>query len=221
MISHDDNFNNNNQAKQENQSLQNILADDDLDGPLTEESSQEQEYIESSVQGTNVKKGTLILCIAFAVGIAVIFLMMKKTTPQAASAAATTDNAQIELALAKLTGIKTQAFDQMDDIDKKFKEFSNVYQVPVAQLKGNPFLSGRYIDSQDENSDNINQSFDFDVPLSLGSIAKSQDGDFCIINGKFLFVGDSINNFKVIKIGSNFVKLKSALETKTLKMSMP
>jgi len=220
MFSHDDNFNNN-QAKQENQSLRNMLADDDLDGPIAGEASDEQEYIESSVQGTNVKKGTLILCIAFAVGIAAIFLMMKKTTPQAASAAVTTDNSQIELALAKLTGIKTQAFDQMDDIDKKFKEFSNVYQVPVAKLKGNPFLSGRYIDTEDENSDIINQSFDFDVPLSLGSIAKSEDGDFCMINSKFLFVGDSINNFKVIEIGSNFVKLKSALETKKLKMPMP
>ena len=66
--------------------------------------------------------------------------MIKKSTPQTASAAsAVTEETRIEIAIARLTGIKSQIFNKMDQMVKKFYEFSEVPQVQVNDLVKNPF----------------------------------------------------------------------------------
>jgi len=178
--------------------------------------SQESEFLTVASHGKRVRKTTTLLVVLFIIGLLCLWFMIKKTSPNAASAAnGTTEDSLVESAIARLTGVKTEMFGRMDEIVGKFYEFSEVPQVKTNELAKNPF-------ELETKSGNVSTENEMDARalwqqqlrqnskgMQLWSIMQTQEGYRCMIDDKILAEGDSINSFKVIQIGGNFVKLES------------
>jgi len=187
------------------------------------EEIQEQEYLTVTSQDKNVRKSTILLAILFGVGLLCLWFMIKKSTPRAASAAVvSTEEAQIEKAITRLTGVKSEMFNRMDEIVKKFYEFSDVQQVNIGELAKNPFKHEIFLSALEGKSDAEGSDFDIDSEMlrqqhlrqqtesmQLLSIIQSDEGNCCMIDDKILYEGDSIRSFKVSQISDSFVKLVS------------
>jgi hypothetical protein len=179
---------------------------------------EEQDYLMPANTGKSVKRSTILLTVLIVIGAAVIWGMIKKTVPRDASAAANTEDLQVESAIAKLTGIRTQMYGKLDQIAEKFYQFSNVNQVSVDQLSKNPFVhanaySGGALINEATGKDGKNAQW------RLWSIMDSQQGLCCMINDKLLYVGDSINGMIVNQIGKNAVELTSDQQSVVLRIS--
>jgi hypothetical protein len=179
---------------------------------------EEQDYLMPADSGKSVKQSTILLTILIVAGAAVIWGMIKKTVPQDASAASNTEDMQVESAIAKLTGIRTEMYGKLDQIAEKFYQFSNVNQVSVDQLSKNPFIhakgySGGALTKELTNKDGKNTQW------RLWSIMDSQQGLCCMINNKLLYVGDSINGMTVSQISKNAVELTSGQKSIVLRIS--
>lgn len=180
--------------------------------------SQESEFLTVASHGKRVRKTTTILVVLFIIGLLCLWFMIKKSSPNAASAAnGTTEDTLVESAIARLTGVKTEMFGRMDEIVGKFYEFSDVPQVKANELAKNPFeletTSGDLKSSAESEMDaralwqqQLRQN---SKGMQLWSIMQTQKGYRCMIDDEILAEGDSINSFKVIQIGGNFVKLES------------
>jgi preprotein translocase subunit SecG len=179
--------------------------------------SREPEFLTVSSHGKQVRKTTTILAVIFVVGVIGLVLMIKKSTPESASAIdSKTEDTLIETAIARLTGVKTQMFNRMDEIVGKFYEFSDVPQVKVNELAKNPFeldtATGEMRDTEDDVDARAlwqQQLRQNSKGMQLWSIMQSEQGNRCMIDNEVLGVGDSIRGFKVTEIGTNFVKLES------------
>jgi len=145
--------------------------------------------------------------------------MIKKSTPKAASAAsAETEETLIETTIARLTGVKSKIFNRMDEIVKKFYEFSDVPQVKVDELSKNPFEVETFlanlrkkpgageIDAKKLWHQQIRYKSE---GMQLLSIMQSNGRNCCMIDDKILYEGDSIEGFKVLQIDDSDVKLES------------
>lgn len=193
--------------------------------------AQEQEYLTVAVQEKQVRKSTILLAVLFGVGLLCLWFMIKKSTPQAATASAvSTEESQIERAITRLTGIRSEMFNRMDKIVKKFYEFSDVQQVGVNELVKNPFEHEVFLG----NLRDIPDAKDVDIEaemmrqqrlrqqakgLQLLSIMQSNQGNCCMIDDKILYEGDSIRGFEVCEISDSFVKLESQGVEILLKLS--
>ena len=94
--------------------------------------AQEQEYLTVAAQEGRVRKGTILLVVLFSAGLLCLWFMIKKSTPQTASAeTVSTEESQIEMAITRLIGVRSEMFSRMDEVVKKFDEFSDVQQVNV------------------------------------------------------------------------------------------
>jgi preprotein translocase subunit SecG len=178
--------------------------------------SQESEFLTVASHGKRVRKTTTLLVVLFIIGLFCLWFMIKKTSPNAASAAnGTTEDSLVESAIARLTGVKTEMFGRMDEIVGKFYEFSEVPQVKANELAKNPFeletASGNLSTENEMDARALwqQQLRQNSKGMQLWSIMQTQRGYRCMIDDEILSEGDSINSFKVIKIGSNFVKLES------------
>jgi preprotein translocase subunit SecG len=174
-----------------------------------------QEYLTVASQNKNVRRSTTLLAVLFAAGVLCLWFMIKKSTPQTATAMdAGTEEAQIEAAITRLTGVRSEMFSRMDEIVRKFYELSDVQQVQVDELVKNPFKHDTFLG--DLEASNI-EDWDFDTDtetMQLLSIMQSEQGNCCMIDDKILYEGDSIRGFKVSQIGNSFVKLKSENEAR-------
>ena len=91
-----------------------------------------QEYYTVAARSKNVRKSTILVTILFGIGLLCLLFMIKKSTPQTASASPDDEQeTQIEVAIARLTGVSSEMFSRMDQIVNKFYEFSDVLQVQV------------------------------------------------------------------------------------------
>ena len=183
---------------------------------------QGQEYLTVTAQDKNVRKTTSLLAVFFAIGLLCLWFMIKKSTPQEASAApVSTEETQIEMAIARLTGVRSEMFNQMERIVKKFYEFSDVQQVQVKELAKNPFRVEKFLGNLKRTADMQGEDFDINADLmsqrqlreqaenmQLLAIMQSDQGKCCMIDDKILYEGDLIRGFKVRQIGDNFVKLQ-------------
>jgi hypothetical protein len=179
--------------------------------------SQESEFLTVSSKGKQVRKTTTLLAVIFGVGLLCLGFMIIKSTPKAASASnSTTEQTQVETAIARLTGVKTQMFSRMDEIVNKFHEFSDVPQVKVNELAKNPFE----LDTTTGNINDMENKLDARAlwqqqlqqnsrGMQLWSIMQTHRGNRCMIDDEILAEGDSIRGYKVIQIGDKFVKLES------------
>ena len=100
----------------------------------------EQEYLTVATQENRARNSTIMLAVLFIIGMLCLWFMIRKSSPQSASAEfVETEEAQIETAISRLTGVKSEMFNKMDEIVRKFYEFSDVLQVQVNELVKNPF----------------------------------------------------------------------------------
>lgn len=194
---------------------------------------QEPEYLTVAAQGKRTRKSTTLLAVLFVIGLVCLWCMIKKSTPETASAAtADTEQTLIETAIARLTGVKSEMFSRMDEIVKKFYEFSNVPQVKVDELSKNPFELETFLASlkRDTDSDGGDNKISAELlwqqqiklkskGMQLLSIMQSDHGNCCMIDDRILYEGHTINGFKILKIGNNFVKLESEGVQIELKLS--
>ena len=183
--------------------------------------TQEQEYLTVATQGKQVRKTTILLAVLFGIGLLSLWFMVKKSAPQTVAASVGTEEAQIEKAITRITGVRSEMFSRMDEIAKKFYEFSDVQQVKVGELAKNPFELEAFLANVKETSDTQEGDYDIEAEmmrqqrlrqqtkdLQLLSIMQSDQGNCCMINDRILYEGDSIRGFKVCRIGDSFVKLK-------------
>ena len=186
------------------------------------EEAREQEYLTVAARKGRVRKSTILFAVLFSVGLLCLWFMIKKSTPYTASAAVvSTEETQIEMAITRLVGVRSEMFSRMDEIVKKFYEFSDVQQVNVNELTKNPFKHEAFWSDVEESSDAEGKGLDIDTSLirqqqlrqkaknmQLLSIMQSDQGNCCMIDYKILYEGDLIKGFKVSQIGDGFVKLE-------------
>lgn len=133
----------------------------------------------------------------------------------------TNEEAKIEMAITQLMGIKSEVFSGLEKIVKKFYEFSDVQQVKVNELARNPFMLQMFSNSLSEIGDFEKKDSQADAEtfkqqqirqdggkMRLFSIMQSGRTKCCMIDDKILYPGDSIGEFKVTRIGDDFVELK-------------
>lgn len=193
----------------------------DLKSPKPSDKAKEQQYLTVAAQGKNVRKMTMLLVVLFVIGLLCLWIMIKKSAPQAATASsAGTEETQIEKAIARLTGVGSEMFKRMDQIVKKFYEFSDVQQVRVYELVKNPFERQIFLADAPESSDSTKAEPIRPPPdLPLLTILRTDESYCCMIDDKILYEGDTIKGFKVVQIGDDFVKLESEGVEKVLKLS--
>ncbi|MGD8501696.1 MAG: hypothetical protein PVJ86_13675 [Phycisphaerales bacterium] len=186
------------------------------------ETSQEQEYLTVAAHGKRARKSTTLLAVLFIMGLLCLWFMIKKSTPQVASAAAVdAEQTQVEAAIARLTGVKSEMFSSMDEIVRKFYEFSDVLQVQVGELVKNPFRLETFLAGLKEEPDVEIKAPEIDAEklwqqqirqkadsMELLSIMKTDQGTCCMIGNNILYEGDSTKDFTVRQIGDSFVKLE-------------
>jgi preprotein translocase subunit SecG len=103
------------------------------------ESRQEEKYLTVEAHERRTRRSTILLAVLFIAGLLCLWFMIKKSTPSAALAVTNkNEETRLETALARLTGFKSEMFNGMDEIVKKFYEFSNVLQVQVSELAKGP-----------------------------------------------------------------------------------
>jgi preprotein translocase subunit SecG len=190
---------------------------------------QEQEYLTVKTQDKDVRRSTMLLAVLFGIGLLCLWFMIKKSSPKTVSAAAASnEEVQIEMAIAKLTGVRSEMFDRMDQIVQKFYEFSDVRQVKVNELAKNPFKHEIFMgslngtsDTQKEDDAELRQQLLSQQAndIQLLSIMQSGQRSCCMIDDKILYEGDSIRGFEVIRISDSFVKLESEGMQLLLKLS--
>jgi preprotein translocase subunit SecG len=181
--------------------------------------TQESEYLTVATQKKRVRKTTRLLFVLFIIGLLCLWFMIKKSTPKAASASSgETEETLIETAIARLTGVKSTIFNRMDEIVKKFYEFSNVPQVRVDELSKNPFEVETFLANLRKKPDagkiDAKKLWQQQIRykserMQLLSIMQSNGRNCCMIDDKILYEGDSIEGFKVLQIGDSDVKLES------------
>jgi len=179
-----------------------------------------QEFLTVASNRKNLRRSTIVVVVLLAVGLLGLVLMIRKSQPQAASASPGSDEqTKIEDAIGRLTGASTEMVDRMDEIVKKFYEFSDVFQVKVSELVKNPFevegfvknLKGDLpvdgdprVQAELVRRQRLQQEAS---TLRLLSIMRSEAGPCCMINDQILRQGDRIEDFTVREIGNNFVAL--------------
>jgi len=180
------------------------------------------EYLTVAGQGRSARKSTILVIVLFVVGLLCLLYMIRKVQPQAASAAPVdTEETQIEVAISRLTGVSSEMLSRMDQIVKKFYEFSSVLQVRVNELVKNPFEVEMFLNSLEARANDERQNLEIDdellrqqqlrqqvKSLQLLCIMQSDRGNCCMIDDRILHEGDSIRGFRIREIGNDFAKLR-------------
>ena len=191
-----------------------------LKSPKPSDKAKEQQYLTVAAQGKDVRKMTMLLVVLFVIGLLCLWIMIKKSAPRAATAASSgTEETQIEKAIARLTGVGSEMFKRMDQIVKKFYEFSDVRQVRVSELVKNPFERKLFLADPPENPEGIKEPELIRPPMQLLAILQTDEGYCCMINDKIRYEGDTIKGFKVTQISDDFVKLELEGVETVLKLS--
>src|SRR3990172_3024 len=205
------------------QGVDDLPAEKDAGAGKTSEGSQEcnQDFIAVSTTPGGVRRSTVVLAVLLAAGLVCIWFMVKKTTPQSAGAASSDANSSdIEQAIARITGAKTEIFGKMDDLVGKFNEFSDVPQVDVNELVKNPFELDTFVAGPTAEVGAVAQVMQVDHQavrrqkaqeqadkLNLLTIMQSEGKNSCMIDSRFFYEGDSIGDFTITQVAGNFVKL--------------
>lgn len=182
----------------------------------------DQGFLTVATDQRQVRRSTTLLAVLFVVGLLCIWFMVRKTTPQTADAATDVNEVDMARAMSRITGGKAEMFDRMDEIVNKFYEFSEVMQVKVNELVKNPFELETFLAGLKANAGAGEQVIKIDtdairrqqikqqaeqLQLLTIMIDQTNQTNCCMIDGKVLYEGDSIGDFKVSGIGTNFVKL--------------
>jgi len=208
------------------QGLEDKIANNESPAQPNSEQKSEQQYLTVETKNNNLRKSTILLAALFIAGLLGLAFMIKNSAPKTAAAQTTdTEQTMIEMAIARLTGVKSEMFSGIERIVKKFYEFSDVKQIRVNELVKNPFESDILLAGQGKMPDtptskrllNLLRQNALNTQakgMQLLSIIQSEAGNCCIIDDKILYEGDSIKDFYVQKIGAGFVELIYRPESK-------
>jgi hypothetical protein len=193
-----------------------------------------QEFLTVAANKSSLRQSTIFVVLLVAVGLASLGYMIRRNRPQAAIAQSSKDEqTRMAATISHLTGISSEMFTRMDQIVKKFYEFSNVFQVGVNELSKNPFevetvaaavkQEPQTVESQAPQPDDSvrlalarrQQMKAKGDSLKLLSIMRSGSESVCMINDELLRRGDSITGFMVVNIGSDSVLLAGSPDGKT------
>jgi hypothetical protein len=177
------------------------------------------DYLTVSGRAQHVRNTTIFVVVMFTLGVVSLGMMVKKSRPEAALAAGVeTEEAKIEAAIGRLTGVRSEMMDRMDEILDKFSQFSSVQQVSVSDLSKNPFQlqmlaqEAEPIAVADTKADIIvllkQQMLKEAATLKLLSIMNSDQGVRCVIGDLIVSKGDTVKNFKVIRVVERQVELE-------------
>ena len=176
-----------------------------------------QEFLTVAANGKSLRRSTTLVVALVVVGVLCLLVMIRRSQPQAASGApGQGDQAKIEAAISRLTGVRSEMADRMGEIVDKFNAFSDVAQVRVGELVKNPFeeeggapdLSTQVVtDAAQDQSDLTRRMEQQARTLKLLSIMRSDQGNSCMINDQILGRGETIAGFTVVEIGTNSVEL--------------
>lgn len=187
--------------------------------------SEPQEYLTVAANSKNLRRSSILVMILVAVGLAGLLYMIRKSQPQAASAAPADDENKIEVAIGRLTGVSAEMVSRMDEIVKRFYEFSDVFQVGVTELAKNPFEVEAFAEAikedagkaEDEKAkaalvlrEHIKQQAG---ALKLLSVMRSDQGNCCMIDDRILRQGETIQGFTISAISGDSVELVYQPET--------
>jgi preprotein translocase subunit SecG len=184
------------------------------------EKPKEQEFLTVEASKKRSRKSTILLAVLFIIGLLCLGYMIKKSSPQAASAAPDkTEETKLEAAISRLTGIKSEMFDGMDEVVNRFHEFSDVLQVKVGELVKNPFELETFSAKEESRVEVKVPEIDAGMAqqqrvrqmakeMKLLSIMQSERGKCCMVGDKILYEGDTIKEFKVRHIGDSLVRLE-------------
>jgi preprotein translocase subunit SecG len=175
-------------------------------------------FLTVSGRDQTVRKSTAFVTALFIVVSIGLLLMAKKSHVQSTGATPAKDSqAQIEMAINRVTGVSSDMTLRMDEIVQKFSEFSDVSQVKVADLNKNPFQlalgsadkeTKEEVLPQDEQVTSLLKRFEVEKKtLSLISIIQSESNSCCMINGVLFKVGQPVNDFVVESIQADRVQL--------------
>jgi hypothetical protein len=179
-----------------------------------------QEYLTVATNSKSLRKSTILVAVLVAIGLVCLWLMIRKSQPQAVSAEQSDgEQVKMEAAIDRLTGVGSEMASKMDQIVRKFYEFSNVFQVQVNELVKNPFEVEVFMkDIKEDGGTEEDTAAQAALirrkrlkqrasTLELLSVMQSGDASSCMINDRLLQQGDSIEGFDIARIGSNFVEL--------------
>lgn len=188
--------------------------------PPSAEGPGAQEYLTVAANSKSLRRSTILVAVLVAIGLVCLLFMIRKSQPQAASAKQSAgDEKKIEAAITRLTGVRSEMVDRMDEIVQKFYEYSDVFQVKVSELAKNPFhvegvaqsVKGETVVPYDPQAqaeqirrEKMQQQA---ATLRLLSVMRSDSGHSCMINDEILRQGDIIEGFTVARIGDSFVEL--------------
>ena len=154
--------------------------------PMDENSEQ---YYTVSDKKKQAAQSTYFLVGLFVIGAVCLWFMIKKSSPSTAAAGGTAqknEQKQIEAAITRITGVRSQMFSGLEKIVKKFYEFSDFEQVNVNELSKNPFRIDNSLTGIKPTSD-LSQMTIARSELELLSIMSSENGYCCMINDKILY----------------------------------
>jgi hypothetical protein len=177
------------------------------------------EYLTVATDSKSIRRSTILVVILVAIGLACLWFMIRKSQLQAASAGQGDEETTIEVAISRLTGVSAEMVSRMDQILKRFGEFSSVFQVQVNELVKNPFQVEMF--AKDIKTE-VSPAMDAEAQaalvrrqrikqrataLGLLSVMQSGSASSCMINDQLLQQGDTIEGFVVTRIGGDFVEL--------------
>jgi hypothetical protein len=184
-----------------------------------------QEYLTVAANSKNLRRSSILVMVMVAAGLAGLLLMIRKSQPQAASATPADEENKIEVAISRLTGVSAEMVSRMDEIVKRFYEFSDVFQVGVTELAKNPFevevFAGAIKEdggkAEDEKAkaallqrERLKQ---LASNLQLLSVMRSEQGNCCMINDRILRQGEIIEGFTISEIRGDSVVLTCLPQT--------
>lgn len=198
--------------------------DNNVEEPLVDKqdsnAGKDSEYYTVATHGKQVRKSNMLLAILFVAGLACLGFMIKRSSPKAASGSEVTNQeSEIQIAIARLTGVKSEMFNRMGEIVEKFYEFSGVKQVEVDELAKNPFEfqlvpTNGEMDTGIEVKPRVDpeilkrrEMIELAKDLKVLSIMQSNRGNCCMIGDKFLYEGDVVKDFTITDIEETYVKL--------------
>lgn len=177
------------------------------------DASGSQEFLTVATNRQTLRRSTMLVAVLVGIGLVSLLLMIRRSAPQAASGKESAGDQKIAAAISRLTGGRTEMAGRMDEIVKKFYEFSDVVQVKVNELTKNPFEAEGSVPDQTVVFDNSAGQADLirlqrARTLKLVSIMRSPgQGTCCMINDQILRPGDVIEGFKIVEIGNNSATL--------------
>ncbi len=178
------------------------------------------QYLTVTDKSKQVKRSTYLLIGLFAIGAVCLWFMIKKSTPssaQAASGSQKNEQSQIEAAIARITGVRSEMHTGLETIVKKFYEFSDFEQVNVNELSKNPFRIDNTLGIKP--SEVLTDLAFARSELELLTIMMTDQGPCCMINDKLLYQGDSIEGLTVTHITEKEVVLSGGETNIVLKLS--